>query len=350
MSIDFEYPLFLTPKQLDELLEKGWFRMHESVFTTHYYMREGKLLSTVWLRSPLKEYRFSKGQRKRLRSMHRRYDIRITPLRLGEEHEQLYTKYYEVAKGKRSNCIADILGDASELVFQTRQLEIRDQGKLIGFSIFDIGLNSLQSILGIYDPEYATDSLGVMTMLLEVEFAIQNQFHFYYIGYFTPNCSAFDYKLRLGNLEFYNPDTERWYALKYLKEEHLWSSIHEQKLRAAETKLKEIGIASQIFLNVNYDTVILNALGELFIDAPLCLDIRVKIADRRNRVGYLCYYSVHSKEYSLYLVDFEARKRIGRQMIEESEGYPSYTTLIQKTHLIERTSDLETLFSTLYFS
>ena len=343
MSIDFDYPIFLSPEQLDEILERGWFRMHESVFTTHFYMREGKLLSTVWLRSVLDNYTFSKNQRKRLRAIYRDCDIYFSPLRLCSEHEDLYTKYMGIAKGKRAKSIANILGDASELVFQTWQLEVRSEGQLIAYSIFDAGRRSLQSIIGIYDPDYSQASLGVMTMLLEVDYAIKNGFQYYYIGYFTPNCSAFDYKLRLGNLEFYNPDSGQWYPLSFLKEGDLWASIHQRKLEEAKGWLMERGVTSRLFLNQHYDTVILNALGDLYVDKPLALDIRLKPSDR---MGYLCHYSIYSEEYSLFLVDFEARRRLEVPLVEDTEHFPIY----RKTHLIARGLTPEQVFSTVEFS
>ena len=58
--IDF---IVFIMEELDALLNKGWFRMRENVFTTHYYIRNADLLSTVWLRSTLANYRFSKSQR-----------------------------------------------------------------------------------------------------------------------------------------------------------------------------------------------------------------------------------------------------------------------------------------------
>lgn len=347
MSIDFDYPIFLSPEQLDKILEKGWFRMHESVFTTHFYMREGKLLSTVWLRSVLDNYQFSKNQRKKLRMIHRRYEVHFSPLRLCSEHEDLYQSYMRTAKGKRAQSISDILGDASELVFQTWQLEVRFDGQLVAYSVFDVGRRSLQSILGIYDPDFAQDSLGVLTMLLEVEYAIQRGFSFYYIGYFTPNCNAFDYKLRLQNIEFYNPDSERWYPLALLKLEHLWSTIHQRKLEQAQEWLLDNGVESQIFLNQHYDTVILNALGDLYVDEPLGLDIRTK---KSSRMGYLCYYSIQQQEYSLYLVDFESRRRVGLPLVELTDNYPLYTSLIRKTHLVARGESISQVLSTVRFS
>ena len=347
MSIDFDYPIFLSPEQLDAVLEKGWFRMHESVFTTHFYMREGKLLSTVWLRSVLGSYKFSKNQRKRLRSIYRDCDIHFSPLRLCSEHEDLYQKYMSIAKGKRAESIANILGDASELVFQTWQLEVRSEGRLIAYSIFDAGRNSLQSILGIYDPDHSQESLGVMTMLLEVDYAIKKGFQLYYIGYFTPNCNAFDYKLRLGSLEFFNPDTGQWYPISFLKEGDLWSSIHGRKLEEAKDWLMDHGVTSRIFLNQHYDTVILNALGDLYLDEPLALDIRLKPDDR---MGYLCHYSIYTEEYSLFLVDFEARRRLEVPLVEDTEHFPIYTSLIRKTHLVARGRTPHQVFSTVQFS
>ena len=101
-------------------------------------------------------------------------------------------------------------------------------------SVFDIGATALQSIIGMYDPDYEEDSLGVYTMLLEVEWAIEQGYELYYIGYFTPGFSTFDYKLRLQNIQFFNPDSQQWFAIEQLNHDLLWSSQHVQRLQKVQ--------------------------------------------------------------------------------------------------------------------
>ena len=332
MSIDFDFPLFLTPERLDSLLARGWFRMRESVFTTHYYLREGKLLSTVWLRSCLESYSFTKSQRKMLRQRDQQFEVKISKLQLTDEHEKLYNAYLAVASGERSDTIEGILGDIDGLIFQSMQVEIRDAGRLIGFSVFDCGATSIESILGIYHPDYTDKSLGIYTMFLEVRYAIKNGYKYYYIGYFTPYFSAFDYKCRLGNLQFFNPENEEWKAFVELDVSGLWSEQHLKYLQHTQAYLQSKGVESIIRMNVHYDTIILNELSDLYLEEPLFLDIRM---GEHTSVGHMCYYSIQRKCLRLFLVDFDSKSGIPfSKSVFAEEGIPVHTSLIRKTYFI----------------
>jgi leucyl-tRNA---protein transferase len=342
MSLEFDFPVFLSPEELDELLGNGWFRMRENVFTTHYYIRDASLLSTVWLRSPLGNYRFSKSQRKHLRHLNARYDIRFMPLLITEEHEDLYQRYLTVAQGERSESLEGVLGDIECVVFKSQMLEVRDpqaNNALVAMSVYDVGATSLQSIIGIYAPEYGHESLGVYTMLLEVEHAIVEGYQWYYIGYFTPGFSTFDYKLRLNNLQFFNPDTQQWFPIEQLDLSLLWSGQHISRLEEFQRYLEAHHMAPKIRLNVFYDTIILHDLGETYLDEPIFLDMRMQ---KNMRMGHLCYFSISQQVYRLYLVDYEARQ--GNSRHNNTEGrWPVHNSLIRKTHFVGEATTPEAL-------
>ena len=62
------------------------------------------------------------------------------------------------------------------------------------FSIFDKGSSALESIKGVWDPDYSSYSLGLYRMLLEEQYGQENNFKYYYPGYIAPGCPSFDYK------------------------------------------------------------------------------------------------------------------------------------------------------------
>lgn len=351
MSLDFDYPLYLSPEQLDALLAKGWFRMRETVFTTHFYMRDGLLLSTVWLRSALSRYKFSKSQRKQLRYLHQRYTITFSSLHLTPEHEELYQRYLSIAKGDRAEKLQKILVDLDCLIFNSQQLEVRDplhNNRLVAYSIFDIGATSLESITGIYDPTYHDDSLGVYTMMLEVEYAIKQGFLYYYIGYFTPGFTAFDYKLRLDQVEYYDPDQDSWFDIAFFDIKRLWSSVLIHQLQRAQQYLQKRHVQSTILLNVHYDTVVLNSLSETFLEQPVFLDVRF---DKNNRLGLMCYFCLEKRKYVLVMADYESREIRSRRPIDECthpQSIPEHRYLVRKTHFMAEADTPEDLFIGVY--
>ena len=83
-------------------------------------------------------------------------------------------------------------------------------GQLIAYSYFDLGSNSAASIIGIYDPKLATFSLGYYTMLLEMQYCIEQGIRYYYPGYLVPGYDRFDYKLRLGPMQYYELRSDDW--------------------------------------------------------------------------------------------------------------------------------------------
>ena len=84
-----------------------------------------------------------------------------------------------------------------------------DREKLIAISYFDLGQSSMASLLAVYDEEYSQYSLGTYTMIKEMEYGQMTQRSWYYPGYVLDQPSAFDYKLRLGHMEYYTSG-KRW--------------------------------------------------------------------------------------------------------------------------------------------
>jgi leucyl-tRNA---protein transferase len=78
---------------------------------------------------------------------------------------------------------------------------VYEQEKLLAKSFFDVGADSISSVYGIFEPEITERSLGILTMLLEIDFAIKNGKKFYYHGYAYEGNSFYDYKKRFRALE-----------------------------------------------------------------------------------------------------------------------------------------------------
>jgi len=51
-------------KVLDQYLEKGWFRVGNSIFTSQFFFFDENMFSTVWLRTVLNGFKFKKRHRK----------------------------------------------------------------------------------------------------------------------------------------------------------------------------------------------------------------------------------------------------------------------------------------------
>ena len=94
-------------------------------------------------------------------------------------------------------------------MFDTQEVCVYDGDRLIAVSYFDLGDRSMASLLALYDANYDHYSLGVYTMLKEIEYGQHTGRKWYYPGYVLDLPSSFDYKLNLGQMEYYTP-SKRW--------------------------------------------------------------------------------------------------------------------------------------------
>ena len=104
----------------------------------------------------------------------------------------------------------------------------------------------------------------------------------------------------------------------------LWSSQHVDRLTEMKVVLEAMGIQTTIRLNVHYDTIILHTLGDVYVDEPLVLDMRL---DPNRRPGHLLFCD-SSATYKLILADYESRTSNREAKIPTSEdGLPEHQSL-----------------------
>lgn len=257
MSVDFRrqlaekhYPEYISPDELDEYLAKGWYRMGQAMFTTQFLFADHKFLSALWLRLHLGGYRFPKRIQKIFDRNRRQFQVEVQPGILTEEKEAVYQRYRAKFKGQIAPTLYYSLFDGQEHnVFQTYEVVLRQKGNLVAFSYFDIGRTSLTSIIGIYDPAFASFSLGLQTMLEEIHFGIEQGFQYFYPGYVVPGNDRFDYKLRIGEVDYFDLRKGLWLPFKSLDPAGYPLTLMRSKLQQLSTMLEIRKVPHKI---VNY--------------------------------------------------------------------------------------------------
>jgi arginyl-tRNA--protein-N-Asp/Glu arginylyltransferase len=224
------YPDKLYPQQLDELLLKGWFRMGQSIFTTPYTLFDNRMYETIWLRHVLKNYEESKTIRN-LKKRNRDFSIELKKVDITNQHELLFKKYKNSIQFNAASSLEQLLNGYSvegTNIYNTYEINLYDDGKLIGCSYFDIGYKSAEGISAFYDPDYVQHSLGKYLIYLQIEVCKGNDFDYFYPGYFVPGFPHLDYKLKIGSacLEFLNPQTLEWQPIESY--EHQGIPLHYQ--------------------------------------------------------------------------------------------------------------------------
>lgn len=276
MTFQLIRPDSLPPDALDALLASGWYRMRQSVFTCRYLLGPRGLHSAVWTRLPLRGYRFRASHRRRLKHLHQRFRVEIVDQGPDGEHEELYERYVAHVQGERPESLRETLFDEDGQglpLFRTRQVSVRDEvGRLVACSFFDEGRESLQSVVGIYDPAHARHGLGMATMLEEIRYGLSGGFRFHYAGYVVPGVPSFDYKREVGELQYYDADRHHWRALSELDEEALVSVRLQKGLQVASALLAQAGIPHRLRSYPPYRVVFANELQHRCVSAPLFLE------------------------------------------------------------------------------
>lgn len=201
-------------RQLDIALERGYFRMHQYVFTCQYLVLDDTICPTHWLRVDLHRAQLGKSQRQ-LVNRNKAFSVSVGPLALTQELTDLYAKYRASidfdAPATIETCLFDTAPTTTN-VFDTHVIYVRDGDRLIAAGIFDKGLQTMAGIMNFYDPDYRKYSLGKYLMLLKINYAQQQRYTYYYPGYVVSYYPKFDYKLFAAEsaTEVLDTTNDRW--------------------------------------------------------------------------------------------------------------------------------------------
>ncbi|MCB0595828.1 MAG: GNAT family N-acetyltransferase [Lewinellaceae bacterium] len=247
------YPEKVTPEELDAYLAAGWRCMGQAIYTSHFMFfgpeDQKSVYSTIPARLPLEGYRFSRSHRKLWRRNERRFRIEVgAPARYDEEKQRVNRLYARQFPRRAIKDAKDVLSNGKgRLALDTREVKIYDGENLAAFSFFDMGCQSMYSKQGIYDPAYHKYSLGFFTMLVETQYALEQGLRYYYPGYVVPGNQEFDYKHRIGQLEYFELKDSAWKPFSQLSEEDIPINYLRSRLEALQNALKGKGIESKIF-------------------------------------------------------------------------------------------------------
>jgi leucyl-tRNA---protein transferase len=247
MHVRVVRPEQLSPDDLDDYLARGWFRIGQAMMTCRVVQFDGELRPAIWTRLPLRGHAFRKNSRKLLARNTRDFRVEVGGAKIDDDREALYQRYLAVARGERSPTLVDFLyGDSERDVFDTQEISLWDVDRLVAFSWFDRGRRSVQSLIGVYEPELERRSLGFTTMLLEVDVAQESGLEWHYPGYVLPGDAAMDYKLRIGEVEFLDPWHQDWRPIPELERLPLPTDRLEQALRDVREALLRAGIPAEV--------------------------------------------------------------------------------------------------------
>lgn len=187
-------------------------------------------------------------------------------------------------------------------IFATQEICVYEGPELRAFSFYDLGADSAYSKAGIYDPAYAEHSLGLYTMYAEVKACQAAGQRYYYPGYISPDTPLFDYKKRLGNLEFWHSSAQQWLPLNQFEEKrHSPVKIIYQKIKDLSHALDKLEQIYSVCDYLFFEMPLMYQQERRFVDSPLiCL-----IHCPQPRTCWVVIYNLNHNQYECWHTVFE---------------------------------------------
>ena len=190
--------------QLDKLLADGWRHFGTHFFRYNFGYYEFDIRRVIPLRIRVEDFSLSKSQRRVLRD-NVDTNIEINPIRITDESIELFERHKLRFKFGVPDSIYDFLSDdPARVPCEGFEVNVRLDRRLIAVSYFDVADTSVSAIYAMFDPELPRRSLGILTMLKEIEHAREIGKEFYYQGYAYEGESFYDYKKRFRAAEAFD--------------------------------------------------------------------------------------------------------------------------------------------------
>ncbi|KAJ5125558.1 hypothetical protein N7448_004877 [Penicillium atrosanguineum] len=154
----------------------------------------------------------------------------------------------------------------------------RLDGKLIAVAVLDLVPNGVSSVYVFYDPEYEHWQFGKLSAMREIAFCIENDYPFYYMGYYIHSCVKMRYKGDFRPQYILDPETNEWDPLAGELTEKLnkRSYVSLSRDRSRSTNAEDSTSSQPIDSDINEEELSLFDLhmpGVLTMDEVEALDL-----------------------------------------------------------------------------
>ena len=191
-------------EELDRLWRQAW-RHFGPVFVRYSVSFESGVPQVVQpLRVDLNRFTPGKGHRRILR---RNADLRVEvrPTVIDDERRRMFHLHKQRFLRNVPNRIEEFLGSAQPC-FPCENVEVGAyiEGRLVAASYLDVGREGASSLYAMFSPEESRRSLGIATMLWEIDYARSRGCAYYYPGYAFHEPSLLDYKKQFAGTEWFD--------------------------------------------------------------------------------------------------------------------------------------------------
>ena len=189
---------------MDYLWEHGWRHFGSYFFRYSSTSQGSKDFNVQPLRIYLKDFTPSQSQ-KRVPKKNTDLKACFKPAFIDTEVEILFEKHKERFKENIPDSIYTFMSSQpADVPCQCKSLCLYLENRLVGISFLDIGKISTSSVYQCFDPLEKKRSLGILMVLLSIEYSKKLGKTYYYPGYSYKESSHYDYKKAFKATEYFN--------------------------------------------------------------------------------------------------------------------------------------------------
>lgn len=149
------------------------------------------------IRIPVAEHVPTRSQRRAWKRNDGELVVEIARPEVTPRHVELFNRHKDERGLSRREGLASPEEYRAFLVdscVPAREIRYLLEGKLVAVSILDFGERSVSSVYHYFDPDVADRSIGVYSVLKEIELTRELGLDWYYLGLYVEGCRALRYK------------------------------------------------------------------------------------------------------------------------------------------------------------
>jgi arginine-tRNA-protein transferase len=161
----------------------------------------------VSLRIPVQRFSPSRSQRRNWKRNYDRYQVVSKPAIFDKFHFELYKRYL-IRRHPDGTMTCNSPGQYTQFLTcewaETQFIEFRLKQRLAAVAVSDILPDGTSSIYTFFDPDLASDGLGVFALLWQIAHARKLGKRWVYPGFWIETCDKMNYKTRFRPYEAWN--------------------------------------------------------------------------------------------------------------------------------------------------
>lgn len=184
----------ITDHIMELFLAAGYRRNGNSLYT----MRCVDCNRCVPIRLCPAEFKPNRNQRRTLKK-NSDVSVHFSSVQMSEENLDLCEHFLSARYPQKHNtALGYYSGFFLNHIVTSLELHYRKEGRLLGNGIIDIGENWMNAVYFYFDTSEAHRSLGTFNILTMIDFCLQKNIQYLYLGYYIKDVSGMEYKAQFN--------------------------------------------------------------------------------------------------------------------------------------------------------